>query len=97
MLRGVAWRPGEVELWRLWRDVARAWPAPLAEAGDGPGAGLLAHAGAAMPLCGGSCGIRHDRRLALLRVCGVTEVFTRHPLASCSSSTIAIKSIKWAT
>ncbi len=71
MLRGVVWRPGEVELWRLWRDVARAWPAPLAEPGAGPGAGLLAHAGAAVPLCGSSCGIHHGRHASIFWVCGV--------------------------
>lgn len=44
MVRGVAWRPGEVELWKLWRDMARCWPAPLLE-GGGRGEQLLAHAG----------------------------------------------------
>ena len=45
MLRGVVWRTAEVELWPLWRDMARCWPTALAD-GDRAGSQLLAHAGA---------------------------------------------------
>lgn len=44
MLRGVVWRTAEVELWPLWRDMARCWPTALVD-GGGPGSQLLAHAG----------------------------------------------------
>ena len=45
MLRGVVWRTAEVELWPLWRDMARCWPTALVD-GDRAGSQLLAHAGA---------------------------------------------------
>ena len=48
MLRGVVWRSGEVELWPLWRDMARCWPTALVD-GDGAGSQLLAHAGVLKP------------------------------------------------
>ncbi|KAK9841107.1 hypothetical protein WJX74_000038 [Apatococcus lobatus] len=44
-LRGVAWRNQESQLFRLWQDLARFWPAPFADDATEKTARLVAHTG----------------------------------------------------
>ena len=47
-MRGVAWRSGEVEIFRLWQDLIKAWPMPFESSHTVPHGALTVPAGAAL-------------------------------------------------
>ncbi len=44
-LRGVVWRSADAQVFRLWQDLARFWPAPFAADATERTASLVAHTG----------------------------------------------------